>query len=158
MRVRYSRVTSHLHLDLPLLSCKFCTDITPANSPTKWEACTKARNYIKNDCDQETGKEYCTIVQIIIKDNREKAIAWCSVNCKMTYYHVSEKKQYKISVCILHPVCSQQSAFCTGRIGIAVFVQTSLKSWPKYIAARPATGPLDVLENNKFQVWSSSQF
>ena len=35
-------------------------------------------------------------------------------------------------VCILYPVCSLQSAFCTDRIGIAVFVRASLKSGPKY--------------------------
>ena len=35
-------------------------------------------------------------------------------------------------VCILYPVCSLQSAFCTDRIGIAVFVRASLKSLPKY--------------------------
>ena len=42
------------------------------------------------------------------------------------------KKQYKFSVCILYPVCSQQSAFFNDRIGIAVFVRASLKSGPKY--------------------------
>ena len=47
------------------------------------------------------------------------------------------KKQYKFSVCIFYPVCSLyfvpglQSAFCTDRIGIAVFVRASLKSGPK---------------------------
>ena len=35
-------------------------------------------------------------------------------------------------VCILYPVSSLQSAFCTDRIGIAVFVRASLKSGPKY--------------------------
>ena len=35
----------------------------------------KASNYIKNDCDQETAKEYSTIVQIIVKDDRGKAIS-----------------------------------------------------------------------------------
>ena len=32
----------------------------------------KACNYIKNGCDQETGKEYSTIVQTIVKDDRKK--------------------------------------------------------------------------------------
>ena len=35
-------------------------------------------------------------------------------------------------VCISYPVCSLQSAFCTDRICIAVFVRGSLKSKPKY--------------------------
>ena len=35
-------------------------------------------------------------------------------------------------VCISYPVCSLQSAFCTDRISIAVFVRASLKSEPKY--------------------------
>ena len=56
------------------------------------------------------------------------------------------KYKYKFSVCILYPfcslhfvpslhlypVCSLQSAFCTDRIGIAVFVRASLKSRPEY--------------------------
>ena len=110
----------------------------------------KAWNFTKSDCDQETGMEYSTIVQVIVKDDRRKAWHW--VSCKMTYYHVSdEKKQYKFSVCILsavcilylvcifYPVCGLrsavcglQSAFCTDQIDIAVFVQASLKSGPKY--------------------------
>ena len=52
----------------------------------------KAWNYIKNDCDQETGEVYPTMVQIIVKDDRGKAIAWHSVSCKLTCYHVSDKK------------------------------------------------------------------
>ena len=43
--------------------------------------------------DQESGKEYSTIVQIIMKDDREKVIAWRMVSCKMTCYHVSDKKK-----------------------------------------------------------------
>ena len=35
-------------------------------------------------------------------------------------------------VCISYPVCCLQSAFCTGRICIDVFVRGSLKSEPKY--------------------------
>ena len=46
------------------------------------------------------------------------------------------KKQYKFSVCILYPVCSQQSAFFNDRIGIAVFVRVSLKSGPKYWSSK----------------------
>ena len=107
----------------------------------------KAWNHIKNDCDQETGEEYSTIVQIIVKDDRRKAISWRSVSCEMTCYHVSDQKKGINSqsafctrsavcilylVCILCPVCSLQSAFCTDRIGIAVLVRASLKSGPKY--------------------------
>ena len=108
----------------------------------------KAWNYIKNDCDQETGKEYSTILQIIVKDDRGKAIAWRLVSCKMTCYHVQTKKKGTFLVCILYPVCSLhfvpslhivpglQSAFCTDRIGIAVFVRASLKSGPKYWSSK----------------------
>ena len=39
-------------------------------------------------------------------------------------------------VCILYPVCSLQSAFCTDRIDTAVFVQASLKSGPKYWSSK----------------------
>ena len=72
------------------LVAKFCTDISPTNSCAKWEDCMKAWNFTKNDCDQETGKEYSTIVQIIVKDDRGKA--WRSLSCKMTCYHVSDEK------------------------------------------------------------------
>ena len=36
----------------------------------------EAGNYIKNDCDQETGKEYFTMVLIIVKDDRGKVVRW----------------------------------------------------------------------------------
>ena len=81
-------------------------------------------------------------MQIIVKDDRGKAIAWRSVSCKMTCCHVQTKKQYKFSVCILYlvcilyPVCTLQSAFCNDRIDIAVFVQASLKSGPKYWSSK----------------------
>ena len=54
----------------------------------------------------------------------------------MIRWHVipyQTKKLYKFSVCILYPVCRLQSAFYTDRIGIAVFVRTSLKSGPKIL-------------------------
>ena len=65
----------------------------------------KAWNFIKNDCDQEMGKEYSTIVQIIEKDDRWKAIAWRLVSCKMIAYHVSRIRR-KNSI-------NSQSAFGT---------------------------------------------
>ena len=83
----------------------------------------KALNDIKNDCGQETGKEYSTTVWMILKDDRGKAIAWRSVSCKMTSYRVSDEKNSINSlsafctqsavcilylVCILYPVCSLQ--------------------------------------------------
>ena len=43
----------------------------------------KALNYIMIDFDQEMGQEYPTIVQIIVKADRGKAIAWRSVNYKV---------------------------------------------------------------------------
>ena len=58
----------------------------------KWEDCMKAWNYIKNDFDQETGQEYSTKVQIIVKADRGKAIAWCSVSCQTTCYHIPDEK------------------------------------------------------------------
>ena len=102
----------------------------------------KAWIYIKNDCDQETVKEYSKIVQIIVKDDRRKAIAWRSVLVRWHVITYQTKKQYKFSVCIsylvciLYPVCSLQSAFCTDRIGIAVLVRASLKSGPKYWSSK----------------------
>ena len=42
---------------------------------TKNENTKRGLKKIKNDCDQETGKEYSTIVQIIAKDDRGKALA-----------------------------------------------------------------------------------
>ena len=47
---------------------------------------------IKIDFDWETGEEYSTIVQIIMKADHGKAIAWCSVSCKVTCYHILDKK------------------------------------------------------------------
>ena len=100
----------------------------------------KALNYIKNDCGQETGKEYSTTVWIILKDDRGKAIAWRSVSCKMTSYRVSDEKNSINSlsafctqsavcilylVCILFTVCSLQF---TDRISIAVFVRARLRT------------------------------
>ena len=42
----------------------------------------------------------------------------------------------QFAVCILYPICSLQSAFCTDRICIAVFVRTSLKSELKYWSSK----------------------
>ena len=90
----------------------------------------KAWNDIKNDCDQETGKGYSTLVQIIVKDDRGKAIAWRSISCKMTCCHVQTEKQYKFSVCILYlvcilyPVCSLHFVL-TGLILLFLFKQAS---------------------------------
>ena len=103
----------------------------------------RAWNYIKNDVDQETGKEYSTIVQIIVKDDRGKAIAWLSVSYKMTCYpRIWRKNSINSQFAFFYPVCSLyfvpglQSAFCTDRIGIAVFVRASLKSGPKYWSSK----------------------
>ena len=79
-----------------------------------------------------------------MKDDHGKAIAWRSVSCKMTCYHESHEKNInsrsafctQSAVCIFYPVCSLQCAFCTDRIGIAVFVQTCLKSGPKYWSSK----------------------
>ena len=84
----------------------------------------KAWNYITIDFHQEMGQEYSTIVQIIVKADRGKAIAWHSLSCKMTCYHIPDEKSLQILslhfvptmqsvVYILYPVCSLLSALCT---------------------------------------------
>ena len=69
-----------------------CADITPTNSRAKWEDFIKVGNYIKIDFYQDTGQEYSTIVQIMVKADRGKAIAWRSVSSKMTSYHIPDEK------------------------------------------------------------------
>ena len=128
---------------------KFTNKYVPNNNHTEKlvNFPVTAWNYSKNDCDQETGKEYSTIVQVIVKDDRGKALAWRSVSCKMTCYQVSDEKTVQILslhfvpslrsvVYVLHLVGiflpGLQSALCTDRIGIVAFVQASLKSGQKY--------------------------
>ena len=71
---------------------EICTDITPNNSRAKWEDYMKAWNYITIDFHQEMRKEYSKIVQVIVKADRGKAIAWRSVSWKMTCYHILDEK------------------------------------------------------------------
>ena len=52
----------------------------------------KAWNHITFDFHQEMGQEYSTVVQIIVKADRGKAIAGRSVSCKMTCYHIPDEK------------------------------------------------------------------
>ena len=75
------------------------------------------RKFYRDKRYQETGMEYFTILQMIMKDDREKAIAWRSVSRKMTCYHVSDEKTVKIISLRFVPslqftVCSLQSTFC----------------------------------------------
>ena len=66
------------------------------------------------------GQEYSTIVQIIVKADRGKAIAWRSVSCKTTYYITDVKTLQILSlhfvptlqsvVYIFYPACSLLSA------------------------------------------------
>ena len=86
---------------------KICTGITPTNSRAKWEDYVKAWNYIKIDLDQEMGQEYSTIVQIIVKADRGKAIAWRSVSLRY-----QTKKTLKVLSVHFVPTCSLQSTFC----------------------------------------------
>ena len=94
---------------------------------------------MKNDCDQETAKEYSTIVQMIMKNDRGKAIAWRSVSCEMTCYHVAEEKNSlnsqsvfctQSAVCILYlvyilyPVCSLHFVL-TGLVLLFLFERAS---------------------------------
>ena len=66
--------------------------------------------YIKIDFDQEMGQEYSTIVQIIVKADGGKAIAWRSVSCKMTCYYIPDVKT--LQILSLHFVPTLQSAVC----------------------------------------------
>ena len=92
----------------------------------------KAWNYITINFHQDVGQEYSKIVQIIVKADRGKAIAWRSVSYKMTCYHIQDEKTLQILslhfvptlqsavyilylVYIFYPVCSLLSAFCTNR-------------------------------------------
>ena len=66
------------------------------------------------------GQEYSTKVQIIVKADRGKAIAWRSVSCRMTCYHKNSLDSQSAfcthsAVCCLHFVSVLQSAFCTKR-------------------------------------------
>ena len=78
--------------------------------------------FVKNKIYQETGKEYCAIKQMIVKDGRAKAIAWHLVSCKMRFYNISEEKNSlnsqcafcaHFAVCSVHFVLSMQCAFCS---------------------------------------------
>ena len=89
---------------------KICTDIIPTNSCANWEDYAKAWNYITIDFHQEMGQEYSTIVQIIVKADRGKAIAWRSVSCKMTCYYIPDVKT--LQILSLHFVPTLQSIFC----------------------------------------------
>ena len=86
----------------------------------------KAWNNIEIDFHQEMGQEYSTIMQIIVKADCRKAIAWRSVSCKMTCYYIPDVKTLQIlslhfvptlqsAVYILYPVYSLLSAFFTNR-------------------------------------------
>ena len=92
----------------------------------------KAWNYITINFHQDVGQEYSKIVQIIVKADRGKAIAWRSVSYKMTCYHIQDEKTLQILslhfvptlqsavyilylVYISYLVCSLLSAFCTNR-------------------------------------------
>ena len=98
---------------------------------------------------QEMGQEYSTIVQIIMKADREKAIARRSVSCKMTYYFIPDVKTRQIlslrfvpylqsAVYILYPVCSLyfvsglQSIFCI-RSAVYIFCIRSAVCCPHFV-------------------------
>ena len=91
-RVKYSIVTFHLHRHRYLLLLRWQNlyrHHTNQLARKVRRLYMKAWNFIKIDFDQGTGKEYSTIVQII---DRWKAIAWCSVSCKTTCYHIPDGK------------------------------------------------------------------
>ena len=68
----------------------------------------KAWNNIAIDFHQEMSQEYSTIVQIIVKADRRKPIAWRSVSCKMTCYYIPDVKT--LQILSLHFVPTLQSA------------------------------------------------
>ena len=70
----------------------------------------KAWNNIAIDFHQEMGQEYSTIVQVIVKADRRKAIAWRSVSCKMTCYYIPDVKT--LQILSLHFLPTLQSIFC----------------------------------------------
>ena len=114
----------------------------------------KAWNYITIDFHQEMGQEFSTIVQIIVKADRGKAIAWRSVSCKMTCYYIPDVKTLQIlslhfvstlksAVYILYPVCGLLSAFCTNRypwhqysLFLVTFIRTTHNLPKKYLCVR----------------------
>ena len=71
----------------------------------------KAWNHITFDFHQEMGQEYSTVVQIIMKADRGKAISGRSVSCKMTCYHIPEEKT--LLILSVHFVPTLHSTFCT---------------------------------------------
>ena len=83
-----------------------------SHQPTRVQS-EKTIRRLENDFDRETDQQYFTIVQMIVKADRAKLIAWCSVTCKMTCYHVLDEKKFKFSVCISFPLCSLHSTCCT---------------------------------------------
>ena len=126
-RVKYSIVTSRFTSTSTFIT--LVKSIQTSHQPTRAQsekAILKAWNYITIDFHQEMGQEYSTIVQIIVKADRGKAIARRSVICKMTCYQIPDEKTLLIlnlnfvptlhsAVYILYPVCSLQYAFCTIR-------------------------------------------
>ena len=87
--------------------------------------------------------EYSTIVQIIVKDERGDVTfdkLWdddlLSLNRRKNSINSQSTFCTQSAVCILYPVCSMHSAFCTDRIDFNVFVRASLKSGPKYWSSK----------------------
>ena len=113
-----------LHIFITLVK-----SVQTSHQPTRAQSkktILKAWNFITIDFHQDMGQEFSTIVQIIVKADRGKAIAWRSVSCKMTCYYIPDVKTLQIlslhfvptlqsAVYILYPVCSLLSTFCTNR-------------------------------------------
>ena len=130
--VKYSIVTSHVHLHLHLLYCigKIYTDITPTNLWAKWEDYMKAWNCNEIDFDQKMGHEYSTIVQINMKADCRKAIVWWSVSCKIISYHIPDKKFWSLqfTFCILSTFCIW-SAVCSLHLVLTGISGTNTCVW-----------------------------
>ena len=59
------------------------------------------------------GQEYYAIVQIIVKADHGKAIAWCSVSCKLTCYYIeTDKNCHEQSRTISHAFLDYDQITC----------------------------------------------
>ena len=91
----------------------FVNSVQTSHKPTcaqSKKTMLKAWNYITINFHQEMGQEFSTIVQIIVKADRGKAIAWRSVSCKMTCYYIPDVKT--LQILSLHFLPTLQSIFC----------------------------------------------
>ena len=87
------------------------TSHKPTRAQSK-KSILKAWNYITIDFHQEMGQEFSTIVQIIVKADRGKAIAWRSVSCKMTLLITRRKNSSWIEKTMTKTIHCFCTSFC----------------------------------------------